>query len=102
METNDNATIGVEELKLDLGCGHQKHQGYVGIDRMLLSGVDVVCDMNRGIPYADNSVSTVMASHVLEHVHDLIAVMEDIYRVCKHKAVICILAPYAHTSLNMA
>jgi SAM-dependent methyltransferase len=92
----------VKKLKLDLGCGQHKQQGYVGIDRMLISGVDVVCDINRGIPFADHSISEVMASHVLEHVEDLIASMEEIYRVCKHKAVVCILAPYAHTSLNMA
>ncbi len=92
----------MKKLKLDLGCGQHKQSGYVGIDRLLLDGVDVVCDINQGIPFADDSTEGVMASHVLEHVEDLIATMEEIYRVCKHKAVVCILAPYAHTSLNIA
>lgn len=88
-------------MKLDLGCGKNKQQGYTGIDRVLLPGVDIVCDVDDGLPFADNCVSKVMASHVLEHVGNLIAVMEDIYRVCRHKSVVCILAPYAATSLNI-
>lgn len=89
-------------MKLDIGCGRSKHPGYTGLDRVLLDGVDVVCDINRGLPFADNTVTRVIASHVLEHVDDLMAVMEELYRVCRHKAVVCILSPYAHTFLNAA
>lgn len=88
-------------MKLDLGCGTNKQQGYTGIDRVLLPGVDIVFDMDDGLPFADDSVDSVMASHSLEHVRDLMAVMEEIYRVCRHKAVVCVLAPYAATSLNI-
>lgn len=89
-------------MKLDIGCGQNKQPGFTGVDRTLLQGVDIVCDINYGLPFADNSVDGVMASHVLEHVDELIVAMEDVYRVCKHKSIVCILAPYAHTSLNMA
>ncbi|MCM2996991.1 hypothetical protein M3647_05875 [Paenibacillus cellulositrophicus] len=39
-----------------------------------------------------------MASHSLQYVDDLEAVMDEIYRICRHKAVVCIVAPYAHVN----
>ncbi|RXZ78914.1 methyltransferase domain-containing protein [Paenibacillaceae bacterium] len=93
---------GGNKMKLDLGCGQNKQLDYTGLDRFLLPGVDVVCDINEGLPFASSSATRMMASHCLEHVEDLISTMEELYRVCQHKAILCILAPYAHTSLNMA
>jgi SAM-dependent methyltransferase len=89
-------------MKIDLGCGLAKEPGFIGLDRFPLAGVDVVCDLSRGIPLPDNSVTEVNASHSLEHVDDLMGVMREIYRVCRHGAILCILAPYAHTSVNLA
>jgi SAM-dependent methyltransferase len=89
-------------VRVDLGCGKKKQPGFVGIDRFPLPGVDIVADMNKGLPLADNSVDYLVASHSLEHVDDLIFTMQEIYRVCKHKALVCIVAPYYHTSANMA
>jgi SAM-dependent methyltransferase len=89
-------------MKLDLGCGTNKQPGYIGADRFKLPGVDVVCDMNKKLPFKDHSVQRVMASHALEHVNDLMFTMQEIYRVCQHKAIVCILAPYSQTSLNVA
>jgi SAM-dependent methyltransferase len=93
---------GGVSVKLDLGCGKLKHNGYTGVDKIWSEGVDVVCDLNRGLPFADNSATRVMASHVLEHLDDLMFIMGEIYRVCRHKAVVCILAPYAMTTLNLS
>jgi SAM-dependent methyltransferase len=89
-------------VRVDLGCGKKKEPGFVGIDRFPLPGVDIVADMNKGLPLADNSADYLVASHSLEHVDDLIFTMQEIYRVCKHKALVCIVAPYYHTSANMA
>ena len=89
-------------MKIDLGCGYNKQPGYIGIDRFETPDANIVCDINEGIPLEDNTVEYVMASHFLEHVDDLMKTMKEIYRVCKHKAIVCIAAPYHNTSLNMA
>jgi SAM-dependent methyltransferase len=89
-------------VRVDLGCGKKKQPGFVGIDRFALLGVDIVADMNKGLPLADNSVDYLVASHSLEHIDDLLLTMQEIYRVCKHKALVCVVAPYYHTSANMA
>ncbi|MDQ1913363.1 methyltransferase domain-containing protein [Paenibacillus sp. GD4] len=89
-------------MKLDLGCGANKHSNFVGLDRLSLPGVDIVSDMNEPLPFPDNSVAFVMASRSLSYVNDLLAVLSEIYRVCHHKAIVCILAPYAHHFRHMS
>lgn len=64
-------------------------------------GVDIVHDMNDPLPFEDNSVHFVIASHSLQYVVDLDTVMREIYRICKHTAIVCIIAPYAHVSAHM-
>ena len=34
-------------MKLDIGCGNKKWIGFVGVDRVLCEGVDVVCDLSK-------------------------------------------------------
>jgi len=87
---------------IDLGCGTSKLQGFVGIDRFPMPGVDVVCDLDEGIPIASDSVDHVLASHSLEHLRDLPGAMAEIYRICKDRAVVTIIAPYDATRLNRA
>lgn len=89
-------------LWLDLGCGTVKQANFIGLDRYPLPGVDVIADLDQPLPFRDNSVDLVYASHSLEHVADLVFVMKEIYRVCCHGAQVCIVAPYYQQSLNLA
>lgn len=43
-----------------------------------------------------------MASRVLPYMEDLYAVMSEIHRISIHKAIVCILAPYAHSFAHMS
>jgi hypothetical protein len=88
--------------KIDLGCGAIKAPGFIGADRVQLPGVSVILDLNVPLPFADNSADLIVASHSLEHVRDLTATMQEIYRVCKPGAQLCILAPYSQQGLNYA
>ena len=88
-------------MRIDLGCGNRKMPGCIGIDRIPYDGVDIVHDMNEPMPFEDNSISYIMASHSLQYVHHLQPVLEEIYRVCKHGAIVCIIAPYAHVTAHM-
>src|ERR1041385_841369 len=89
-------------LWIDVGCGDSKQPGYIGLDRFALPGVDIVCDLDRGIPLKSDSVDYLLASHSLEHLRDLPAAIEEIFRVCKDRALITIIAPYEATRLNQA
>ena len=89
-------------MKIDLGSGGCRQEGFLGIDRYPLEGVDVVADLNETFPLANDSVDLLFASHSLEHLKDLISVVREIYRVCKHGAQVCIVAPYFEQKLNLA
>lgn len=65
----------------DIGCGTNKKQGYLGIDKVKLQGVDVICDIERGLPFKDNTIDGIRVIPVSEHVRDLIFVLEKFWRV---------------------
>ncbi|MGH7231747.1 MAG: class I SAM-dependent methyltransferase [Nitrospiraceae bacterium] len=79
---------------LDIGCGAHKQPGTVGIDRRPVPGVDVVCDFERGLPFLDSSIAGAYSIHSIEHMRDLIAFMEELYRVCAPGAKVYVKTPY--------
>lgn len=89
-------------IAIDFGCGGVKLPGFIGIDRFPLPGVDIITDIEQKLPFADNSVDLFHASHSLEHVRDLMPVMKEIYRICKHGTQLCIVAPYSEQKGNWA
>lgn len=89
-------------VRVDLGCGTNKEPGFIGIDCLPLPGVDIVADLNKKLPLKSDSVDYLAACHSLEHVQDLLFTMGEIYRICKHLALVCIVAPYSNTSANIA
>lgn len=55
-------------LKLDLGCGKSKRDGFEGVDILKFDGVDHVVDLTQAPwPWADNSVEEFHTSHFVEH-----------------------------------
>ena len=55
-------------MKLDLGCGLKKQEGYLGVDSLALPGVDLVCDLRVAPwPWADNSAERAFSAHFVEH-----------------------------------
>ncbi|MFC0213704.1 hypothetical protein ACFFK0_14765 [Paenibacillus chartarius] len=82
-------------MKLDIGCGANKHAGFFGIDKLPHPGVDLVCDIDQGIPLPDSSASFIMACRSLPYVANLPFVLSELYRLCADRAVVCIYAPFA-------
>jgi len=68
-------------LALDLGAAHNKPEGYLGVDQYEQPGVDLVCDVSKGIDLPDGSVGMIRAVDFLEHVPDKIAVFNELYRL---------------------
>jgi predicted SAM-dependent methyltransferase len=84
----------VSPVIIDLGCGPHKRKKAIGVDKRLLPGIDVVCDLEQRLPFKASSVDVVVMSHLVEHIRDLIAFMEEVYRVCKPGAEVHVVAPY--------
>ena len=82
-------------IKLDLGCGQNKQQGFIGADIVKLPGVDQVVDLEKfPWPWKDESVEEVFSSHYIEHTSDMISFMEELYRILVVGGRATIYAPY--------
>lgn len=81
---------------LDIGCGNRKQQdAAIGVDRHPSPSVDVVAHLERGLPFAGDSIDRVYAVHFLEHVTDLLHVMNEVHRVLKPDGVLHVMVPNA-------
>ncbi len=72
----------------------EKIDGFLNIDIVKLPSVDIVADITKGLPLANNSVIEIRADYILEHLPNTAKIMEELYRVCKPGAKIKIKVPY--------
>ena len=56
-----------EEVKLHVGCGTNKLEGWINIDSVEALKPDLVLDITQPLPYHDLSVDEVLAEDLLEH-----------------------------------
>lgn len=71
-------------IKVELGCGpNKKIEDAISVDIVELDGVDIVANINDGLPFEDNSIDEIYSFHFLEHVDDLEFVFKEIHRVLK-------------------
>lgn len=69
---------------LDVGCGSDKTAGAIGIDKIQLPGVDIVHDLDLiPWPLAKESFDEIYMLDVIEHMQDVVAVINECYRLLK-------------------
>ena len=69
---------------LELGCGHVKAPGAIGVDSNIdATAADVIADLNHPLPFADDSFDKVRAIHLIEHLHDVMRALAEIHRVTR-------------------
>ncbi|MBR9706564.1 methyltransferase domain-containing protein [Candidatus Pacearchaeota archaeon] len=84
-----------QDLKLNLGCGEKRYPHHINIDKAPLIQADLLWDLEKTpIPLKTDSVSEVICEHILEHITNLIPLLEEIHRICKPGAKIFVSAPY--------
>lgn len=71
-------------MKIYLGAGKDKKEGYILIDKYPFPGV-VVADVTEGLPYPDSSVDEVFTQDFMEHLppESKVPVINEIWRVLK-------------------
>jgi SAM-dependent methyltransferase len=83
-------------LKLDLGAGKNKKEGFTGVDAISFPGIDVVADLREKWPWADSSVAEAHCSHFLEHLERLerIHFVNELYRVLVPGGTCSVIVPH--------
>ena len=80
---------------LDVGCGRNKRPGAIGVDRNPRTAADVLCDLDHfPYPFRDSSFDELYATHVIEHVADVIRTMEEFHRLVRPGGRIHIVTPH--------
>jgi SAM-dependent methyltransferase len=80
---------------LNLGSGRRKIDGAVNLDISDKVGADLVHDLTvMPWPLPSDTFREVHAQDVVEHLNDTVAVMEEIHRVCRGGARVCITVPH--------
>ncbi len=62
-----NIDMSNHPLKLHLGCGTKRMDGWVNVDAVKACHPDLVHDLCEPLPYPDMSVDVILAEDILEH-----------------------------------
>lgn len=86
-------------MRLNLGCGFNKPDGFVHVDMFEECSPDVVHNLeNFPYPFDTDSVDEILFNHSLEHIGQqssiFLKIMQEIYRICRHEAIIKINVPH--------
>jgi GT2 family glycosyltransferase len=85
----------IGEKVLDLGCGGNKTiPTAIGVDLIKKDSVidtlsntksdaDVNADINEPLPFDDDSIDTIIARHILEHLMDSVSVLKNTHKLLK-------------------
>ncbi len=81
-------------MKINIGCGKDYKRGYINCDISKKVNPDKIVDLEKRLPFKNNSLEEVVANHVLENIHNFVLLIHELYRVCKKDAVIKIKTPF--------
>lgn len=80
-------------MKINIGCGRDKINGFVGLDISANVGADIVHDIENGLPFEDDSVTEIIMYDVLTQLSSkkvFKSVMNELWRVVKKGASVTI------------
>jgi predicted SAM-dependent methyltransferase len=82
-------------MRVDLGCGGNKREGYTGVDLIEGPGIDICCDVLNGLPFENGEVEELHTSHFLEHIpkQKVRPLLKECHRVVKEDGKITVVVP---------
>jgi len=86
---------GPEPIIIELGCGLMKKEGRIGIDIIDLPNVDIVADIEQGLPFLpDDSVDQIYCRSIFEHIENFENLVREIVRVLKKEGKAYVFVPH--------
>jgi len=81
---------------LNVGCGivDKPKKDVCYLDMKPFPGVNIVRDIEKGLPFANETFEKITAHHILEHITDLIFVMNEFHRTLKQDGKLDIIVPF--------
>lgn len=80
---------------IDIGCGSSKQPGSFGVDLHPYDGVDKTMNLDE-TPWdlPSSAFRKIYATHVIEHVEDIVTFMREIHRIATPGAEVVIVTPH--------
>jgi predicted SAM-dependent methyltransferase len=91
------------DLSVNIGSGGRGLPDWINIELVRMRDTTLCLDIRHRLPIADESVSRILAEHVLEHIDfrsDVPAVLRDWYRILRSGGVLRIIVPDARRFLQ--
>ena len=88
------------DIKIELGSGAKRGKnGWTTVD---MGGADIYWDLRHGIPFKDETVSSIYSSHLLEHIpyKDMIKFLNECWRILKFGGEFSICVPNVRNYIN--
>lgn len=87
-------------MRLNVGSGMfaREEPEYINVDLRPAPDVDVIADVEH-LPFRNSAFQGIYMSHVIEHLPDHMAAMEELWRVAQPDAVATVRCPYGSTDL---
>jgi ubiquinone/menaquinone biosynthesis C-methylase UbiE len=79
-------------VRIELGGGGKPRDGFKNCD--LCDTADYKIDLEKPLPFDDDSVDELYTAHCLEHVRNVTEIIREIARVCKVGAKVTIIVPH--------
>ncbi|HEY0003244.1 MAG TPA: methyltransferase domain-containing protein [Pyrinomonadaceae bacterium] len=91
------STLPRSDLHVNLGCGHNPKPGWLNVDIARGEHVDIVWDLRRPLPFANDSCAAIFSEHVIEHLSrdDAERLVQECQRVLQPGGVLRISTPDA-------
>lgn len=87
--------MGCKMKILQLGCGMKKIKGAITVDITPVVKPDIVHDLNKfSYPFENNKFDLIICDDIIEHLDNIIEVVEELYRISKPNALIKITVPH--------
>ena len=82
-------------MKLNIGCGNKRIEGYLGVDKFRCDAADYICDIeNEKLPFEDNTITGIILDNAIEHFFDIPKVINELVRVSRKGTIIKIITPH--------
>ena len=92
--------------KLNIGCGKMTLDGFINLDERPNPGVDILFDLEtcaiKRMPLESSTINYMLASHVLEHIENIIPLMSELWRVAAPNCLLDVRLPYGFSDKAFA
>lgn len=81
-------------LRVNFGCGQNRLDGFVNVDKEREFAPDIVLDVGTAWPWKDGEIAEAVFNHSMEHVERWRTMFRELWRCCADGAVVKITVPH--------